>query len=99
MTTDHAHRAQITAPPPDGPAGVVPDDGVVVGVFETAYSIKELAEQLQVSCQTIYDLRSQGRGPTGFRVGRQLRFRRSEVEAGLLRMEAEDLDRHAPAGR
>ncbi len=83
----------------DGEADGGADDRVVVGVFETAYSIKELAEQLHVSCQTLYDLRSQGRGPTGFRVGRQLRFRRSEVEAWLLRMEAEDLDRHAEAGR
>jgi predicted DNA-binding transcriptional regulator AlpA len=44
--------------------------------------------------QSLYDLRSQGRGPTGFRVGRQLRFRRSEVSAWLERMEAEDLERH-----
>jgi excisionase family DNA binding protein len=76
------------------------DDAVVVGgVFEAALSIKELAEQLHVSCQTIYDLRSQGRGPTGFRVGRHLRFRRSEVESWLLRMEEEDLDRHAHGGQ
>lgn len=38
-------------------------------------SLSELCAQLQVSAQTIYDLRSQGRGPRGFRVGRELRFR------------------------
>jgi len=47
-----------------------------------------------VSAQTIYDLRSQGRGPRGFRVGRELRFRVSEIEAWLTRLEAEDDRRH-----
>ena len=50
-----------------------------------------------VSAQTIYDLRSQGRGPRGFRVGRELRFRVSEIEAWLARMEQDDAQRH-PAG-
>jgi excisionase family DNA binding protein len=53
-----------------------------------------LALQLHVSVQTLYDLRSQGRGPTGFRVGRHLRFRQSEVQVWLERMEAEDVERH-----
>jgi excisionase family DNA binding protein len=67
---------------------------IVHGAFEQAWSLKELAGRLQVSCQTIYDLRSQGRGPTGFRVGRELRFRAGEVEAWLARLEAEDAERH-----
>ena len=76
------------------------DNGVVVnGAFEPALSLKELAFQLQVSIQTLYDLRSQGRGPKGFRVGRHLRFRQSEIEAWLERMEAEDLERHPYGGR
>jgi excisionase family DNA binding protein len=74
------------------------DDVVVRGVFEHALSIKELAAKLHLSVQTLYDLRSQGRGPTGFRVGRHLRFRRSEIEAWLLRLEAEDVDRHHSGG-
>jgi len=84
--------------PVDTTEAAAPDDVVVRGVFEQALSIKELAAQLHVSVQTLYDLRSQGRGPTGFRVGRHLRFRASEIEAWLLRMEAEDVDRH-PSGR
>ena len=76
------------------------DHGVVVnGAFEPALSLKELAVQLQVSIQTLYDLRSQGRGPTGFRVGRHLRFPQSEIEAWLERMEAEDLERHPHGSR
>jgi excisionase family DNA binding protein len=67
---------------------------VVHGAFEQAWSLKELAGRLQVSCQTIYDLRSQGRGPRGFRIGRELRFRAGEVEAWLARLEAEDAERH-----
>lgn len=50
--------------------------------------------------QTPYDLRYQGRGPRGFRVGRELRFRVSELDAWIARMEADDAARHpeAPAG-
>src|SRR5688500_16707714 len=44
-------------------------------------SLAELAAQLKVSSQTIYDLRSKGRGPRGIRVGTQLRFRESEIDA------------------
>lgn len=61
-------------------------DGVV--------SLSELCTQLRVSAQTIYDLRSQGRGPRGFRVGRELRFRVSEIDAWLTRLETEDDRRH-----
>ncbi len=68
---------------------------VVTGVFEPALSVQQLAEELHVSAQTIYDLRSQGRGPVGFRVGRQLRFRASEIESWLSRLEGEDSNRHS----
>ena len=57
-------------------------------------SLSQLAAHLGVSVQTIYDLRSQGRGPRGFRVGRELRFRASEIEAWLARMEEADAARH-----
>lgn len=60
-------------------------------------SLAELAECLDVSVQTLYDLRSQGRGPRGFRVGRQLRFRLSEIDTWLARMEDADARRH-PSG-
>ncbi len=57
-------------------------------------TLSELAAQLGVSVQTLYDLRSQGRGPRGFRVGRELRFRVAEVEAWLAELEADDAERH-----
>jgi excisionase family DNA binding protein len=63
--------------------------------LEPVLTIAELAEQLCVSTQALYDLRCKGRGPHGFRVGRQIRFRRSEIEAWLVRLESEDQDRHA----
>lgn len=56
--------------------------------------LSELAAHLRVSIQTLYDLRSQGRGPRGFRVGRELRFRRTEIETWLARLEDADRDRH-----
>ena len=57
-------------------------------------TLAEIAEYLHVPVQTLYDLRSQGRGPRGFRVGRRLQFRQSEVEAWLAGLEEED----EPAG-
>ena len=62
--------------------------------LEAVLSISELAAELGVSVQAIYDLRSQGRGPRGFRVGRELRFRVSEVEAWLAGLEEADEQRH-----
>ncbi|MGB3184514.1 MAG: helix-turn-helix domain-containing protein [Ornithinimicrobium sp.] len=56
-------------------------------LIEQCLSLSELCAHLQVSVQTIYDLRSQGRGPRGFRVSREVRFRVSEIEAWLARME------------
>lgn len=62
--------------------------------IEPVLTLTELCSHLHVSAQTIYDLRCQGRGPHGFRVGRELRFRISEIEAWLTRMEQDDAHRH-----
>lgn len=59
-------------------------------------TLPELADLLSVSNQALYDLRSKGRGPRGFRVGRLLRFRVSEVDAWIAAMEAADSERHPP---
>src|SRR5687768_16030093 len=67
--------------------------------LDTVLSLSELAARLGVTVQTIYDLRSQGRGPRGFRVGRELRFRVSEIDAWLARMEEADAARHPQAAR
>ena len=67
--------------------------------LERVLTLSELAARLCVSCQTLYDLRSQGRGPRGFRVGRHLRFRASEIDAWLARMEQADGERHPAGGR
>jgi excisionase family DNA binding protein len=63
-------------------------------VIQQVLTLSELCTHLHVPAQTIYDLRSQGRGPRGFRVGRELRFRVSEVEAWFTRMERDDDRRH-----
>lgn len=61
-----------------------------LSLIDGVLSLSELCAQLHVSAQTIYDLRSQGRGPRGFRVGRELRFRAGEIDAWLTRLETED---------
>ena len=68
------------------------------GDFESVLSISDLAAHLGVPIQTIYDLRHHGRGPHGFRIGRELKFRTSEVEAWLRRLEEAD-ERRSQVGR
>ena len=69
-------------------------NATTLSLVDDVLTLSELCAQLEVSAQTIYDLRSQGRGPRGFRVGRELRFRLSEIEAWLTRLESEDDRRH-----
>ena len=90
----HLRRSGVRIPsaPPNPQARAGP-------LIEQVLSLTELCEYLHVSPQTIYDLRSQGRGPRGFRVGRELRFRVSEIEAWLARMESDDEKRHSMGGR
>jgi excisionase family DNA binding protein len=80
MDTATSHQPGIEAAAEDG----------LGPVFTTS----QLAAHLGVSVQTLYDLRNQGRGPRGFRVGREMRFRLCEVHAWLQRMEEADADRH-----
>lgn len=51
--------------------------------FEPVVTLAEVADYLHVPVQTLYDLRTRGRGPRGFRVGRCLRFRTSEIQSWL----------------
>ena len=47
--------------------------------LEPVLTTSELAEYLGVQTQAIYDLRTDGRGPSGIRVGREIRYRVSDV--------------------
>lgn len=71
-------------------------DTGVTSPTQATMTLAELADHLSVTPQALYDLRSKGRGPRGFRVGRQLRFRPAEVEAWIAGMEAADGERHRP---
>ncbi|HEY9425062.1 MAG TPA: helix-turn-helix domain-containing protein [Microterricola sp.] len=51
--------------------------------LEPVLTTSELAEYLGVHVQAIYDLRADGRGPSGIRVGRELRYRVSDVVCWL----------------
>ena len=54
--------------------------------LERMLSTRELAEHLGIAPQAIYDLRTAGRGPRAIHVGRELRYRVSEIQAWLDRM-------------
>jgi len=43
----------------------------------------DLAEYLAVPVKTVYNWRTEKKGPRGVKVGRHLRFRRADVEAWL----------------
>jgi excisionase family DNA binding protein len=58
--------------------------------LEPVLTTSELAAHLGVPVQTIHDLRHARRGPRGFRVGREMRYRLSEVQAWVEAMEAHD---------
>lgn len=58
--------------------------------LEPMLTTSELAEYLGVNVQAIYDLRADGRGPTGVRVGRELRFPVSDVRGWLDRLHEPD---------
>lgn len=44
-------------------------------------SLRELAEYLGVPPSSVYYWRTQGKGPPGFQIGKQLRFRAADVDA------------------
>ena len=46
-------------------------------------TLAEVAAEVKVEPRVIYNQRYLGKGPRGVRVGRELRFRRSEVERWL----------------
>lgn len=52
-------------------------------------TVEELAEYLGVPVATLYQWRYRREGPKGFRVGRHVRYRWSEIEAWVERQMAE----------
>jgi excisionase family DNA binding protein len=56
-------------------------------VLPELLSLKELARYLGVPPSTVYYWRNQRTGPPGFRIGKQLRYRVSEVDAWLRQRE------------
>jgi excisionase family DNA binding protein len=48
-------------------------------------TVQELAEYLAVPVATIYQWRYLRKGPPGFRIGRHVRYRRSDVEEWIER--------------
>jgi excisionase family DNA binding protein len=55
----------------------------VPGSDDRMMTVEDLAEYLRLPVATIYKQRSEGTGPPGFRIGKYVRWRRSEVDAWL----------------
>lgn len=54
-----------------------------IGMDDRLMTTEQVADYLTVPVATIYNWRVQGEGPRASRVGRHLRFRRSDVDAWL----------------
>lgn len=52
-------------------------------VTDELLTTKELAGYLKIPVETLYQWRQRGEGPAGLRIGRYLRYRRSEVDRWL----------------
>ena len=65
--------------------------------LEPLLSITQLAEYLDVPVTTIYDWRTDGKGPCAIKVGGRVRFAISDVQAWLLR-QRETEPGHGPSG-
>jgi len=46
-------------------------------------TVDDLADYLGIPVQTVYKQRAEGTGPPGYRIGKYVRWKRSEVEAWL----------------
>lgn len=55
---------------------------------ENLLGADEVAELLGVSKKYLYQMRHHGRGPASFKRGRELRYRREDVDSFLLREQA-----------
>lgn len=51
-----------------------------MGVLDPLLSIQDLAAYLDLPVATLYAWRHRGQGPSGFRVGRHVRYRQSDVD-------------------
>jgi excisionase family DNA binding protein len=57
---------------------------------ESLMTVEQVADYLNVPVKTVYRWRLTGTGPRGARVGRYVRFRRSDVEAWVERRVEEE---------
>jgi excisionase family DNA binding protein len=51
-----------------------------MSVLDPLLSVQELAAYLDLPVATLYAWRCRGEGPSGFRVGRHIRYRQSDVD-------------------
>lgn len=58
-------------------------DGVVAGSLSELLTVDDVCAMLRITRSALYGLRYYRKGPPAIRIGRQLRFRRADVEAWL----------------
>lgn len=71
------------APPPVALRSVIPVDHTGAPMFDPLLTIDDLALWLGKPRGTLYQWRTRGLGPRAIKVGNDLRYQRSEIEAWL----------------
>jgi excisionase family DNA binding protein len=61
-----------------------------MGQLDPLLSVRDLAEYLRLPIGTLYAWRCRGQGPSGFRVGRHVRYRQSDVDLWIDAQVAEE---------
>ncbi len=64
-------------------ASTVPTQNPAMEHIDRLLTVQDLADYLDVPIATIYAWRYRRQGPPGFRVGRHLRFRWSDIESWI----------------
>lgn len=54
-----------------------------MGHLDPLLSVRDLAEYLRLPIGTLYAWRYRGQGPSGFRVGRHIRYRQSDIDGWI----------------
>ena len=78
---------------------IAQDDTMRLGLLEPLWSVGDLAAYLGVPVATIYDWRSNGKGPVAHRFGKHVKFAVSDIQTWLAaqRETRPGADRHSGA--
>jgi excisionase family DNA binding protein len=73
-----------------------------MSMLDALLSVQDLADYLDLPVATLYAWRYRGQGPSGFRIGRHIRYRQSDVDQWIkdqLAMSSPSVESSSQSGR